>query len=85
MDNKDWYWKNGLHDAEIKKIQHVDVEYDFSLKNPIRNILIIDLDSRNALFDTSVKSLEFYNYKLIQDIDDIIGFWWIKDEVLGCP
>ena len=82
MSNKpDWYWEKGLHDSEIKSISYHQLDYDFTKKNPIYNYILIELDSHNALFDTPVESIKFYNAKhLTQDID-YTGAWWVKDEL----
>ena len=74
-----WYWKNGLHDAVIKNISFVSLNYDFTLKNPIRNYILIELDSNNALFERSIKSIKFFNAKLLSGINEYCGWWWVSD------
>ncbi len=79
----DWYWNKGLHDAEIKKISFQTLDYDYTQDNPIRNCLLVELDSRNALFDTKVTSIKFYNAKVNTGVIDVSGYWWVDDE-LSC-
>ena len=82
MDNlPNWYWKKGLHDAIIKKISFQTLDYDYTETNPIRNYILLEIDSRNALFDTKVKSIRFYNAKIVSD-SDISGYWWVNDELI---
>ena len=78
--NVDWYWTKGLFDAVIQKIEIRDIPYDYTEKNPIRNCLTIYLDSQNAIYDTSIKELRFYNHKLITGDVSITG-WWKNDNL----
>ncbi len=77
----DWYWVYGLHDAEIKRISFQTLDYDYTQKNPIRNYLLVELDSCNALFDTTITSIKFYNAKIIRGTTDLSGYWWMSDEL----
>lgn len=77
----DWYWKNGLHDAVINQIAFCSLDYDYSLADPVRNYFLIELDSRNALFDTGIAAIKFYNAKVVSGDTDIVGYWWIDDEL----
>lgn len=77
-----WYWKNGLHDALICHIEFVSLEYDYTKSNPIRNYLIIELDSRAALYDTSVKAIKFYNAKVLSSMTDYANWWWVSDSLI---
>lgn len=82
MDDKpDWYWKRGLHDADIKCVAYQQFDCDYTQKNPIRNSITISLDSRNALFDTTIDSIVFYNAKMITNDIDYAGTWWVNDEL----
>lgn len=78
--DRDWYWEKGLHDAEVLDIKKINFEYDYTQRKPRRNMLEIILDTRIALFDNSIKSIRFYNYKIIEGDENIIHSWWIKDE-----
>ena len=79
-----WYWNKGLHDATILNIAVVNIQYDFTQKNPIRNYYSIKLDSSNALFDTSIEELRFMNAKILSNKDDYQGCWWFDDSVEIC-
>ena len=77
----DWYWAKGLYDAEIVDIKKEEYVYDYRQKDPIRNMLEIVLDTRQAMNDSSIKSIRFYNYKIIAGGEDILHAWWYKDEI----
>ncbi len=79
----DWYWDMGLHDATIKKITFQSLDYDYTKAKPIRNYLLIELDSSNALFDTHVKSIKLYNAKIVAGAVDISGYWWVDDQLIS--
>ncbi len=82
----DWYWVYGLHDAEILQVNELELMPDYKLQPPIRNCLEITLDSRGALFDTSIRKISLYNYKIISgNINDLKEkkIWWIGD-TLSC-
>jgi hypothetical protein len=78
--DKDWYWEKGLHDAKIVDVRNINFEYDYTQRDPLRNMLEIILDTRMALFDNSIELIRFYNYKIIEGDENIIHSWWIKDE-----
>lgn len=78
-----WYWTKGLHDAVIRKISFRTLNYDYRQARPIRNYLIMELDSRNALFDIEIVAIKFYNAKVVAGDTDICGYWWLNDE-LSC-
>lgn len=60
----DWYWKYGLHDAIILSICELELAPDWKEELPKRNCLVIQLDSKNALFETNIKSISLYNYRI---------------------
>lgn len=72
---------NGLHDAEILKINEVQLSYDYHEKMPRCNYLEIELNSANALFDHNVKAVRFYNYKIIEGNLNLIGTWWFDEQI----
>lgn len=72
---------NGLHDAEILKINEVQLPYDYHEKIPRRNYLEIELNSAQALFDHNVKAVRFYNYKIIEGNLNLIGTWWFDEQI----
>lgn len=84
MESKDmpqWYWDKGLHDATINSIELVLLDCDFAKKNPLRNYIIIEIDSRNALFDTSIKAIKFYNAKILSKNINYCNWWWVDDSL----
>lgn len=76
-----WYWTKGLHDADIIDALETNLEYDYTLKNPIRNCLELIIDSKHAMFETSIKGIKFYNFKILSDLTSPKGIWWLKDEL----
>lgn len=81
MQKQEWYWNKGLHDAEIIEISEVNLQYDYKQKNPIRNFLEIKINSKNALFDTTITSIRLNNYKILKEFSNLKGCWWFKDEL----
>lgn len=75
-----WYWKKGLHDAQICQMQHYDNSYHENTR--FNNCLELIIDSRHALFDTSVKRICFYNFKILSPDAEIVDAWWISDELI---
>lgn len=81
--NPDWYWKKGLHDAQVT---HVEIK-----ENPTdyrhRNSLILHLDASQAMFDTGITAMELRNYKILLDESSIggypdggiVGCYWMQD------
>lgn len=59
-----WYWKSGLHDAQILSVSEKELVPDYKDKNPKWNCLEILLDSKNALYENDVKKICLYNYKI---------------------
>ena len=76
-----WYWKSGLHDAKINQIQYIELEYDFHHKRPTRNYALITIDSRQALFDTSISAIKLFNCKIISNNENLCGFVWKCDSL----
>ena len=85
--NPDWYWKAGLHDAQILRTEKMEFEYDYRLRNPIRNSLILHLDASQAMFDSRITAIELKNYKILLDESPngghpdtgIGGCYWMQD------
>jgi len=74
-----WYWMKGLHDALIKSRSYH--EYNAPFKNQYRNCIELLIDSDNAMFDTTVKAIKFYNCKELTPNTDIENWWWVKDSI----
>lgn len=77
----EWYWTKGLHDATIVSIEYDELMYDYSEKHPDRNYLSVIIDSHNALFETDIKELRFYNVKFSDEMTRYAGYWWVGDNL----
>ncbi|MBQ9746876.1 MAG: hypothetical protein IJW21_08655 [Clostridia bacterium] len=76
------YWPQGLHDAVIIRLEELMLPYDYKQKNPMRNCLVLHLNSRMAMFDTKVKEIHLYNYKIIsENTPPSSGSWWLSDSL----
>ncbi len=83
----DWYWANGLHDACIIDVDTFEFPFDYNKyigqkSNYDRNILTLKIDASNALFDTRVKEIRFFNYKILSNNTELEGrqkIWWVSD------
>ena len=84
-----WYWINGLHDAGIVKVETFDFPFDYNKfvgekSNYNRNLLILRINARGALYDTSVQEIHFYNYKILTPEISLEGrktIWWLADRL----
>jgi len=79
-DYPEWFWKHGLHDANI--ILATKKESDW---NPTDNCLILKIDCDGALFEADITEIRFYNYKIKTsdfDISLLNGGWWLSDEII---
>ncbi len=79
-----WYWKYGLHDAEIISVSEVELIPDYHKKKPKRNCLEIYLDSRNALYERDIEKILLYNYKIKTpdfDVKTLEKTWWMGDSL----
>ncbi len=84
----DWYWKYGLHDAVILSVSELQLFPDYKEKNPKYNCLEIDLDSSNAIYESDIKKICLYNYKIKTsdiDINKIVKPWWMGDTIKQLP
>lgn len=84
----DWYWKYGLHDAKILSVAELELPPDWKSKNPRRNCLEICLDCKNALFETNIRKICLYNYKIRRfelNFKDLEEPWWIEDRLTRFP
>ena len=75
------HFGRGLHDAEVLKINEVQLAYNYREKDPRRNYLEIELNAAQALFDQEVKAVRLYNYKIIEGDLNLIGAWWLSDQI----
>lgn len=75
----EWYWKKGLHDAHVLRISEHIFGYDPILR--ASNCVDIKLDASQAMFDTSITAISFFNCKVLTPELDIEGMWWIRDRL----
>ncbi|MBR7100800.1 MAG: hypothetical protein IKC74_00780 [Clostridia bacterium] len=85
----EWYWVNGLHDAGIVEVEAFEFPFDYDKfvrekNNYNRNILILKINAKGALYDTSVQGIHFYNYKILTPDISLEGrktIWWLADRL----
>jgi len=86
----DWYWKKGLHDAEVLSVCELELAPDWKEKQPKRNCLEILLDGKNALFETNIKRISLYNYCIVGikmnatepiTLEAFRNVWWLGDSI----
>ena len=85
----DWYWINGLHDAGIAEVETFEFPFNYNKfvrekSNYNRNLLILRINARGALYDTSVQEIHFYNYKILTpeiSLEDRKTIWWLADRL----
>ena len=90
----DWYWESGLHDASIIGVDTYEFPFDYdkytAKKNKYdRNVLSLRIDAKGALYDSRVKEIRFYNYKLLPESVDWMSLepseknkvWWLADQL----
>ena len=85
----EWYWKSGLHDAAITCVESFEFPFDYNKfvgekSKYNRNLFVLKIDAKGALFDTSVKEIHLFNYKIISDTVNLQGrkkAWWLSDRL----
>ena len=51
-----------------------------------RNLLKLKIDSKGAIYDTSVKEIHFYNYKILTpdiSLENRKIIWWLADRLIA--
>ena len=85
----DWYWVKGLHDACITEVETFDFPFDYNKfigeksKNN-RNLMKLKVDSKGAIYDTTIKEIYFYNYKILTpdiSLENRKNIWWLSDRL----
>ena len=66
----DWYWTTGLHDAGIVGVESFEFPFDYNKfigekSKYNRNLLVLKINAKGALYDTSVEEIRLYNYKIL--------------------
>ena len=87
----EWYWIHRLHDACIVSVETFEFPYDYGKfvgqksKN-MRNLLSLKIDAEGAMFDTKVKEIRFFNYRVLSDNISLAGrnkVWWLADRLIA--
>lgn len=76
----EWYWRRGLHDACILCKKYVN-RSEISKNHRITNALELTIDSTQAMFDTSVSAIRFFNYKELTPNINLLNSWWVSDRL----
>lgn len=85
----EWYWVNGLHDASIMEVETFEFPFDYDKfvgekNNDNRNLLVLKINAKGALYDISVQEIHFYNYKILTPNISLEGrktIWWLSDRL----
>lgn len=85
----EWYWIRGLHDACIVAVEAFEFPFDYNRfiaeKGKYnRNLLTLKINATGALFDTTVKEILFYNYKILSEnisLENRKQMWWFADRL----
>ena len=86
----DWYWVKGLHDACIVGVEMFEFPFDYNkfVKNQnryTRNLATLKINAEGALFDSAVKEIRFFNYKILTDhisLENRKNVWWMADRLV---
>ena len=87
----EWYWVNGLHDASIIGVEAYEFPFDYNKfvgekSKHDRNLLILKINAKGALYDNSVEEIRFYNYKILTtdiSLENRKTIWWLADRLTG--
>lgn len=85
-----WYWIHRLHDACIVRVESFEFPFDYNKFvgqkcKYNRNLLSLIIDAEGAMFDTQVKEIRFFNYKILSDNISLEGrnkVWWLADRLI---
>jgi len=75
-----WYWRRGLHDARILNLHAIDLSDNRDLPSYYTGVEL-EIDSSQAMYDTSVAAIRFYNYKILTCDVPLNDCWWISDSL----
>ena len=86
----EWYWINGLHDAGIMGVEAFEFPFDYNKfvgekSKYNRNLLVLKINAKGALYDTSVEEIHFYNYKILTtdvSLENRKTIWWLADRLI---
>ena len=85
----DWYWEAGLHDACVVGVESYKFPFDYNKfvgekSKYNRNLFVLKINAKSALFDNTVKEIRLFNYKIISDSINFDGrkkVWWLSDRL----
>ena len=85
----EWYWINGLHDAGIVGVESFEFPFDYNKfvgekSKYNRNLLVLKINAKGALYDNSVEEIHFFNYKILTPDILLEGrktIWWLGDRL----
>ena len=88
-NSPDWYWINGLHDAGIVEVESFEFPFDYNKfvgekSKYNRNLLVLKINAKGALYYTSVEEIRLYNYKILTPDISLEGRktnWWLADRL----
>ena len=83
-----WYWKRGLHDAQILEALELGDGIDKKRGKRYRNCLVFSLNSSGAMFQFDVEKIVFYNYEVKTadaSVSALSKTWWMTDRIEQLP
>ena len=86
----EWYWTHGLHDACIEGVETFAFPFDYGrfVRDKYkynRNLMVLKINAKGALYDQSVREIRFYDYTVLNDRVDLKGrnqVWWLSDTLV---
>ena len=79
-----WYWKRGLHDAQILDTSEIGDGIDKKRGKRYRNCLELSLNSSGAIYERDIKKIIFYNYEIKMadaSVSELSKTWWMTDTI----
>ena len=83
-----WYWKRGLHDAQILDTSELGEGVDKKRGKRYRNCLVFSMDSSGAIYERDIKKIIFYNYEVKMadaSVSELSKTWWMTDTIEQLP
>ena len=83
-----WYWKRGLHDAQILDTSELGEGVDKKRGKRYRNCLELSLNSSGAIYERDIKKIIFYNYEVKMadaSVSELSKTWWMTDTIEQLP
>ena len=86
----EWYWVQGLHDACIVGVEVLNFPFDYrefvrEKDRYNRNLIVLRINAKNALYDNKVKEIRLYNYETLSEDLSLEGrekIWWLADRLV---